>query len=162
LLLVVPHTLTFRQVAQAAGITEKTLRNWLDRNQVRLDAQRDRSGEKWRRFSVEDAVRIALIGKLSMFGIPIVQAASVIEDFVGSQIVRATSTFNKPENLSHMMWFLNDYLAVYDDGGLKWKIVARRETWENVDLHGKSLLRDIAPSVVSNWACCRHRTTGQG
>lgn len=65
----------FAVVAMAVGAPPKTIRNWLDRGQVVLHADEDREGLKWRRFSVWDVLRLAIVKRLVDFGLPVEVAA---------------------------------------------------------------------------------------
>ncbi|NUB09726.1 hypothetical protein FW320_26645 [Azospirillum sp. Vi22] len=67
----------FSSVVYATGGNAKVIRNWLDRKQVTLEANEEREGQKWRRFSVWDAFRLAVIRRLVEFCIP-VEAAGLI------------------------------------------------------------------------------------
>jgi hypothetical protein len=69
---------TFKLAAHAAGITEKQLRNWLDKAQVSLQGDDERSEGQWRRFSLVDVVRIGIIGAIVGYGIPVTLAAEII------------------------------------------------------------------------------------
>ena len=73
---------TFRHAARAAGVTEKTLRNWLDRGQVILSGDDDREEGTWRRFSILDVVRLAIIGRISAYGLAVRDAAEIVSDMV--------------------------------------------------------------------------------
>src|SRR5512147_1616517 len=70
--------ITFSLAAHAAGITEKALRNWLDKGQVWLEGDDDREQGQWRRFSLMDVVRLAVIGSLVRYGIGVPAAAEII------------------------------------------------------------------------------------
>lgn len=74
--------ITFTLAARAAGVTEKQLRNWLDKAQVPLQGDDERSEGQWRRFSLIDVVRLAVVGSLVRYGIPIVTAADLVGDSV--------------------------------------------------------------------------------
>ncbi|HEY8947384.1 MAG TPA: MerR family transcriptional regulator [Rhizomicrobium sp.] len=75
----------FGQAAHVAGVSEKMLRNWLDRRQVSIeDSQFDHQHGKWRQFSFVDVFTLTLIGRLVRYGITVEDAdrvaLSVIKD----------------------------------------------------------------------------------
>lgn len=70
--------ITFALAAKAAGITEKQLRNWLDKAQIALEGDDERSEGQWRRFSLIDVVRLGIVGTLASYGVPVMQAAEII------------------------------------------------------------------------------------
>jgi hypothetical protein len=69
---------TFKLAAHAAGITEKQLRNWLDKAQVSLQGDDERSEGQWRRFSLIDVVRLGIVGAIVGYGVPVTLAAEII------------------------------------------------------------------------------------
>lgn len=69
--------LTFAQAVAATGVTPRTLRGWLDRAQVALDHDRERAGAGWRRFSTTDCVRLALVGTLVGYCVPVPRASQI-------------------------------------------------------------------------------------
>jgi hypothetical protein len=69
---------TFTQAARAAGITEKQLRNWLDKQQVRLEADQGRGERKWRRFQLLDVLRLAVVGSIVRYGISVGSAVEMV------------------------------------------------------------------------------------
>lgn len=60
--------ISFGRAALCAGISEKALRGWLDRKLVTLSAESQRAGRGWRRFTVTDVVRIAVMKRIVDFG----------------------------------------------------------------------------------------------
>lgn len=72
------ETFTFATAAMASGVPIKTLRNWLDRDQVLLDASPDRQKGKWRRFSHWDVLRLALAKPLVDYSVPVEFASLVV------------------------------------------------------------------------------------
>ena len=68
-----------RDVLAASGIAEVTLRNWLTRNRLSLDADAARQGTKHRLFSDRDIVMIALGQSFAAVGMPITAMRSVID-----------------------------------------------------------------------------------
>lgn len=65
------------QVAHIAGVEQIRLQGWLDRDNIYLDAIRDRPGkDKHRTYSFLDALRIGLIGRLVAHGMDSAKEAS--------------------------------------------------------------------------------------
>lgn len=75
------ETYTIREAAFAAGLSPKSIRNWLDDAEVasnlHLDADADREGGQWRRFTFVDIVKLAVTGALSTYCVPLAYAARV-------------------------------------------------------------------------------------
>jgi hypothetical protein len=67
---------TSRQVADAAGVEETTLRGYLNRENIFLDGIALREGNKDFRFSRLDALRVAIISRLLARGVPNAKTAS--------------------------------------------------------------------------------------
>src|SRR5262245_6693088 len=74
---VVENGFSLSDAAIAAGVEPTRLKNWLDRSQVRLDGERPEVG-KHRRFSFVDVVRIAVVGRLTRFGIKVERADALV------------------------------------------------------------------------------------
>lgn len=64
-------------VVAATGVKPATLRNWLTRKQLVLNADEGHTEEKWRLFSVRDVVQIAVLNALSCIGLSIRDAVSI-------------------------------------------------------------------------------------
>lgn len=77
---IVRPQITFGFAAKAAGISEATLRNWLDRGQVWLEGDDEREEGAWRRFALVDVVRLAIVGRLVGYGLTVEQAAEYASD----------------------------------------------------------------------------------
>jgi len=77
----------FATATAAAGVTAKRVRNWLDADQVSLDAGEDRAPGKWRRFSVWDAVRLALVGRLVAYACPVVEANRIVAEYLERHVL---------------------------------------------------------------------------
>lgn len=71
--------LPFSIVAAGADMSEKRFRNWLDAGY--LPAPADADG-KWRLFSFTELFRIAIVARLSAFGVPVETAIGLIPDRV--------------------------------------------------------------------------------
>lgn len=69
--------ISFGRAALAAGVSERTLRGWLDRKQVTLTAETARPGKGWRRFTLGDVVRIGIMARIVNYGFG-VEAADAI------------------------------------------------------------------------------------
>ena len=87
---------TFGNAARAAGLPEKTLRNWLDRGQVLLEGDDEREGGNWRRFSVLDVIRLAIIGRLVAYGLTVTMAYELVADTVDNQTRALIAYRNTP------------------------------------------------------------------
>lgn len=68
--------LRFSDVVYAIETTPKTLRNWLQRDQVTLDSQKPEEGG-WREFSFVDVAILALTRRLVDFGITVENASKL-------------------------------------------------------------------------------------
>lgn len=64
-------------VVAATGVKPATLRNWLTRKQLVLNADEGHAEEKWRLFSVRDMVQIAVLNALSCIGLSIKDAVAI-------------------------------------------------------------------------------------
>lgn len=60
---------TYGETAVAIDRPEKTLRGWLDRKQVVVNADQ-RRGTNWRRFTPRDILVLAVMARLTRFGLP--------------------------------------------------------------------------------------------
>jgi hypothetical protein len=71
----------FAAATFAVGISQKRVRNWLDREQVYFDAneQREESG-KHRRFTELDCIRIGIVGRLTRYGFSPERASDIVEE----------------------------------------------------------------------------------
>ncbi len=70
--------ITFTGAVRASGNTERQLRHWVDNAQVTLQGDSEREQGQWRRFSLVDVVRLAIIGTLVRYGIPVSVADEVV------------------------------------------------------------------------------------
>jgi len=107
---------TFTEAALAAGVKPKILRNWLDRGQIFLDAEEQREGEGWRKFSTLDAIRIATISRLVDRCIPVKQASSVFESAIFRGRMSHLLMFNKIPFGAVAVSFANLVLLVWESG----------------------------------------------
>ena len=86
-------------VVTATGISETTLRNWLTRGRLKLDADAARSGRASRLFSQRDAVLIAVLHSLGNVGLPITEAMPIADKLmpvVDNMATRLTSAAGEP------------------------------------------------------------------
>lgn len=88
--------ITFALAAKAAGITDKQLRNWLDKGQVLLQGDDDRGEGQWRRFSLIDVVRLGIIGAIVRYGVKVTDAGDIIRDNVDSKLMTLAGHDNAP------------------------------------------------------------------
>jgi len=80
---ILDRKLRFSDVAFGIDATPKTLRNWLQRDQVTLTS----SGEGgWRDFSIIDVALLAIVRKLVTFGVPLDDADGIASAVVMRQV----------------------------------------------------------------------------
>ena len=73
----------FSAATHAVGISQKRVRNWLDRNLIHLDADEERAGETGhRRFSQLDVIRLGIIARLTVYGFSAERASEIVEDLL--------------------------------------------------------------------------------
>lgn len=70
--------ITFSRAVQAARMEGNKLRNWLDRDQVTLEAHAERHGRSWRRFTLLDVVRLAIMWRIVEYGFTVEAADEVM------------------------------------------------------------------------------------
>lgn len=107
--------LRFSDVAYAAGTTPKSLRNWLQRKQVRLATFEDSTG--WREFNLTDVAILALIRQMVDFGVNVEEASDIANSVVigyGVSLDPSASRFADALNFSA------DYLILWRENG-EWK-----------------------------------------
>ncbi|WP_191569052.1 MerR family transcriptional regulator [Paracoccus yeei] len=88
-----------RAVLHATGMSEQTLRNWLTRGRLDLDADRNRKGGGNRQFSQRDVCLIAVANGLANVGIPISEAlplAEAVMPGIDSQVLNITGQAGDP------------------------------------------------------------------
>lgn len=116
---------TFTEAALAAGVKPKTLRNWLDRGQIALDAEDEREGDGWRRFSFIDVLRIAFVSRLVDYCVPVRVASNLIEDTIISHAKNFRAFDNYPiraisaayMNTTYIMYEIgSDYVLKHEPG----------------------------------------------
>jgi hypothetical protein len=91
--------ITFSRAAVAAGLTEKTLRGWLDRGQVILEGDAEREEGAWRRFSILDVVRLAIIGRVVRYGFEVRTAYEIVASTVDGKLRLVASYRNTPPSV---------------------------------------------------------------
>jgi DNA-binding transcriptional MerR regulator len=95
---------TVAQAAKAGGVTEKQLRNWLDRSLIESAADEDRTNTNWRKFAVVDVLQVAVIGRLSAYGVGIEMADEIYHKILGGRLKIFRRFKKPPENaLSAML-----------------------------------------------------------
>lgn len=107
---------TFTETALAAGVKPKALRWWLDKGQVHLDAEDEREGTGWRRFSVVDAIRIALIGLLVGYCVPVEHSSEIAEDLIRKKLGLLMTYKNTPFDAVRTA-LMTAAFAVWPEGG---------------------------------------------
>lgn len=88
--------ITIRQAARAIGATEKQLRNWLDRGQVTLEGENDREEGEWRRMSIYDVLRLAVVAKIASYGVSVPDANMVCADTIDGRLALLRRYRNPP------------------------------------------------------------------
>jgi hypothetical protein len=73
---ILDRKLRFGDAVFAIDATPKTLRNWLNRNQVRLPSGAE-AASGWRVFSPADIAVLAVVRKLVEFGVPVEEASRI-------------------------------------------------------------------------------------
>lgn len=68
---------TYGEVVSVSGVKPATLRNWLTRKQIELNADEGHTDDKWRLFSQRDVVMIAFLHSLSHVGLSVADAAMI-------------------------------------------------------------------------------------
>lgn len=69
----------FGDVVAGTGVKPATLRNWLTRKQLVLNADEGHTDEKWRLFSARDMVQIAVLHSLSSLGLSVKDAVFIAD-----------------------------------------------------------------------------------
>lgn len=105
---------SFSAAALASGASPKAIRNWLDKGQVLLQANESREPGRWRRFSVWDVLRLAIVKRLVDFCLP-VELASQWAGGVLTPMNRALTFKNTPP-AALAAGLANTILVVWRDG----------------------------------------------
>lgn len=106
---------SFTEAALAAGVTPKTLRNWMDRKQICLDADQEREGDAWRRFSILDVIRVAFVSKLVGYCVSVRTASELIESTIVS-LAKRLRAFKNPPLAALMASYDPARFILYEDG----------------------------------------------
>lgn len=106
---------TFREAALAAGVTPKTLRNWIDRKLILLDANADREDDTWRKFSLLDVIRIAFVYRLVGYCVSVRSASELIEDTIVS-LAKQLQAFKHPPLAALLVSFDTSKFVLYHLG----------------------------------------------
>ena len=75
----IEKTYSFTEAALAAGMGPKALRNWIDRGLINLEADENRDGDEWRRFTLYDVLRLAATRELVEFGVSVAEAFRIAD-----------------------------------------------------------------------------------
>jgi len=106
---------SFREAALAAGVTPKTLRNWLDRGQILLDADAEREGDANRRYSLLDTMRIAFVSRLVGYCVSVRMASELIEETIVS-LAKRLRAFKNPPLAALMASYDPARFVLYEEG----------------------------------------------
>jgi hypothetical protein len=88
-----------RMITDNLGIPEVTVRNWLTRGQLDIQAQEGRTKGKWRLFSERDVIIIATAFQLSRMGIPVAlleETSGRVAELANAMLVKVTGMMRKP------------------------------------------------------------------
>jgi len=119
--------------AYAIEATAKTLRNWLQRGQV--DLSDDVAKGEWREFTVRDIAQLALVRRLTGFGIDIPRANIIAKHILAAEPDPCTIVLNhwieEEANAPSSRWinWRNSLLLLWTPDGNAWKFsyVDRRD-----------------------------------
>lgn len=75
----IEKTYSFTEASLAAGMGPKALRNWIDRGLINLEADENRDGDGWRRFTLYDVLRLAATKELVEFGVSVSEAFRIAD-----------------------------------------------------------------------------------
>jgi hypothetical protein len=130
---------TFGQAARAAGITEKQLRNWLDKGQVLLIGDDKREQGQWRKFAIIDLIRIASVGRLVSYGVDVSTAYELVRTMVDTagapEITALASRLMTPKELKSMFRGRRMAVSRQPDGELSIRIAdGLRHALDTADL----------------------------
>jgi hypothetical protein len=90
---------TFTEAALAAGVPPKTLRGWLDRTKnynLALDADEEREGIGWRRFSLLDVLRFAMARRLVQCCVPVTKSFEMVSEYLTQRLGLLVTYKNTP------------------------------------------------------------------
>lgn len=110
--------------AYAAGIEWTRVRNWLDRGQIKLDADADKDSGKHRRFYFWDVVRIGMIGRFVRYGMNVETASKMTETYFMRFLDKTQRQFlSNPESPANLIrsFFDGSLLAAWYD--------SEKDTW---------------------------------
>lgn len=93
---------TFGEAARAAGITEKQLRNWLDKGQVLLIGDNKREQGQWRKFAIIDLIRLAAVGRLVGYGLDVSTAYELVRNMVDAGAPEITALSSRVMTLKQL------------------------------------------------------------
>ena len=130
-----PPAYSLREVETVLPVSAKTVRNWLDRRLVYLNANEDRKDGSWRRFTELDAFRLVSIGLMVAYGVPVSLASRILE---GELMSIAAEMGLDPrgatlEDLLHGLEGRELRLLVSGsaDEDQKWKVITRDENFDD-------------------------------
>jgi len=89
-------SLTLSEMARLAAVPETTIVNWRTRGHIDLEADVDREGRKWRRYTIFDVLRMAVTGELVNCCVPISRAWDISEEMIIARTRHLASFKNTP------------------------------------------------------------------
>lgn len=118
-------TLSLSTAAAAAGLSPKTIRNWLDRGLVHLDASDDRGERAWTRFGPVEMARLAFVGRASGFGVGVTEADRIFETAFRQALALAKA---QPDRIGARFWLhLPETLTLAPAAKGGFRIISGRE-----------------------------------
>lgn len=137
--------LRFSDAAYAIGKAPSTLRNWLQRNQVKLPGQHS---EGWREFTYADIAVLAIVAKLVSFGLKVETASAVAEELFRAYPDVFNCIIPNPETVE-AMWN-NRVLKLWPEGDSLelrvvdlWQVTRERHLDSSGELVTASILLDV-------------------
>lgn len=123
--------------------------NWVERENFKFDAEDDRRGRAHRRFTVFDAIRIALVERLTRFGIEISYAGDLAHTIINHMMVGAKGDVQTGVQIfmysKVILWFTPD-----DEGG-RWNYIIGGKTEHSSDAYIVIDFGMIARDVIERW-----------
>jgi broad specificity phosphatase PhoE len=88
--------ITIAHSATAIGVSDKQLRNWLDRGLVTLEGADERDKGEWRRLSIRDVIRFSIVARIAAYGLKIEEANELVIEMVDDWIDTAARSRREP------------------------------------------------------------------
>lgn len=115
---------TFTEAALAAGVTPRTLRNWVDRNQIELLTLRQREAGEWRRFALVDILHLAIVAEMVPYCVPVERASALANEMIGQRVFFMDAYNNTPAFVVRAALRTEDYIFYIERLAGQWQITA--------------------------------------